>query len=128
MNVIIWTLVSLYVLLIVVLNISQVQSFMGNRIAAALSEKLGTEVNIENVNLGLFNRLVIDGVLIKDKQGKDMLTSDRLAVKIEILPLLEGKISISSAQVFGAHLDLYKPSADAAENFRFILDSFACFK
>lgn len=98
---------------------------MGNRIAAALSEKLGTEVNIENVNLGLFNRLVIDGVLIKDKQGKDMLTSDRLAVKIEILPLLEGKISISSAQVFGAHLDLYKPSADAAENFRFILDSLA---
>ena len=54
-----------------------------------------------------------------------MLTISRMAVKIDYLPLANGKISISSAQLFGANARLYKKNADTPANFQFVIDSLA---
>ena len=54
-----------------------------------------------------------------------MIRAARVSVKMNIVPLLEGKVAISSAQLFGAHFQLYKSNADAQPNFQFLLDSLA---
>ena len=54
-----------------------------------------------------------------------MLRVARLSAKFELMPLTEGKISISSAQLFGAHANLYKKNAQAKPNYQFVLDSLA---
>ena len=105
--------------------IPQAQRFMGSKIAGAISDKLGTEVSIGRVDLGLFNRVIIDNVKILDQQQKEMLHVGRLSVRLELIPLLDGKISISSAQLFGAHFLLYKADAQSKPNFQFALDSLA---
>lgn len=120
-----WTLISLYAALIILLNVPQVQGFLGAQVSKALSGKFGTEVSIGRVELGLFNRLVIDDVFIYDRQGKEMLRAARLAVKIELIPLAKGRVSISSAQVFSAHANLYKRSASEKINCQFLIDSLA---
>lgn len=124
-NIIIWTVLGLYLLVILLFNIPSIQGFIGSQVASALSEKLGTRVSIGNVDVGLLNRLIIDDVLIYDQQQKKMVKSARMSVKIDIMPLTEGKISISSAQLFGAHINLYQASAQAKPNFQFVLDSLA---
>ncbi len=91
--------------------------------ADALEHKLGTEVSIGRVDLGFFNRLIIDEVNIKDQNGQPLLSTNRLSVKVELLPLLEGKIRVSSAQLFGANANLYRETAESAPNFQFVLDS-----
>ena len=90
-----------------------------------ISDKLGTYVNIERVELGFPNRLILDNVLIQDHNQEEMLRVGRLSAKIEFLPLADGRISISSAQLFGCHAQLYKTDSLAAPNYQFVLDSLA---
>ena len=124
-NIVIWTLVSLYALVVVLLHIPSVQRFVGSGVAGELSAMLGTEVSVGRVELGLFNRLIVDNVLVRDQQGHEMVRSARLAVKIELMPLGEGRISVASVQVFGTHVSLYRRSASAKPNWQFVLDSLA---
>ena len=105
--------------------IPQIQSYLGSKVAGAISEKLGTSVSVGRVDLGFFNRVIIDDVHILDQQQQEMLRVGRLSVRLELWPLIDGKISISSAQLFGAHFLLYKENAESKPNFQFVLDSLA---
>ena len=109
----------------IVSYIPQTQNYLGRKVADAIADKLGTQVSIGRVDLGLFNRIIIDDVRIKDKQQQDMLRVGRLSVRLELWPLIDGKISISSAQLFGAHFLLYKENERSQTNFQFALDSLA---
>lgn len=118
-------LIGLYLLLIVLVHIPYLQECIGGQVATMLSDKLGTRISIGRINPGFFNRLIIDDVVIYDQRNKEMLKADRLSARVDIIPLTEGKISISSIQVFGSKFVFYKTSAEAKPNFRFILDSLA---
>ena len=48
-----------------------------------------------------------------------------MTAKIDLLALAEGRIRISSAQLFGANAKLYRDSANAIANYQFVLDSLA---
>lgn len=121
----IWGIIGLYFLMMTLFHIPAFQRYMGNKAAGLLGDALGTEVKVGYINPGFLNRLVIDDVLIRDQQGKDMLMIHRLGVRISLWDLMNDKISISSAQVFGAHANLYQATPDAAPNFQFALDSLA---
>jgi len=100
-----------------------VQRFMGSQIASVLSDKLKTEVSVGRVDVGFLNRLTIDNVVVKDQQHEDLLRANRLSVKIAIWPLFSGQVRISSAQLFGAQLSLYREQADSQPNWQFVLDA-----
>ena len=121
----IWVVIGFYALLFTLTHIPQVQRFIGSKVAGELSEKLGTEVSVGRVDLGFFNRIIIDDILILDQRQKEMLKASRVSAKIELLPLLDGRVSISAAQLFGARLQLYRDSAGADMNMQFVLDSLA---
>ena len=96
-NALIWTLAGLYFALIILLHIPAVKEFIGQEASHVLAEKLGTKVEIGKIDLGFLNRLIIDDIVVYDQYGQKLLSSSRASVKIEILPLLEGRISVSSA-------------------------------
>ena len=121
----VWTIVGLYVLLAVVIHLPLFQQFLGQKVAEAVSQKLGTRVCVGNVDMGFFNRLIIDDILIYDQQQKEMLRANRLTAKVELLPLTKGKVAISSAQIFGMRAILYKTDSLTAPNYQFVLDSLA---
>lgn len=75
--------------------------------------------------MGLLNRIIIDDVLLDDQNGKEMLKVTRLSAKFDIMPFFEGKISISSVQLFGFAVNLQKETPDSPPNFKFVLDAFA---
>ena len=116
---------ALFFLLVVLLHVPPVQAFIGSEVAEALSHKFGTRVNVGKVNLGIFNRIIVDDVMMYDQQGDSMIYASRVSAKIDFLPLKDGKISISSAQLFGLNANLYKQTAQSKPNFQFILDSLA---
>ena len=112
-------------MLIVLLHIPTVQSFVGSQVAQALAGKFGTKVSIGRVNLGFLNRIIVDDVMMLDQQGDSMLYASRVSAKIDLIPLKDGKISISSAQLFGLNANLYKQTAKSQPNFQFVIDSLA---
>ena len=121
----IWTLVALYVLILILVQLPSVQHRLGSKVAAVLGQKLGTEVTIGRVDLGFLNRLIVDDVVVKDQAEADMLRASRISAKIDVLPLFEGRVSIASAQLFGAHVVLYKTDSVAPLNCQFVADAFA---
>ena len=118
-------MVSLYLLIAVMVHIPYVQQSLASGVASVISSKLNTRVEIGRVDLGFLNRLVIDNTTIYDQGGKPMVRAARLAVRIDLLQLVEGRIRISSAQVFSTHFTLYRANAASAPNFQFALDALA---
>ncbi|MDD6379757.1 MAG: translocation/assembly module TamB domain-containing protein [Prevotella sp.] len=122
-NYFIWTVVAIYFAITVFLHIPAFQGLIGSEVASALAEKLGTKVEVGRVDLGFLNRIIIDDVHIYDQKNKPMLQATRLSAKVDIIPLFRGKISISSAQLFGIDARLYRTSPNTPPNFQFVIDS-----
>lgn len=115
-------LVSTYLLFLLLLNFPAVQKSMTTIATGFLEDLLETEVHIGNINAGLLNRVIIDDIKIKDQKNKEMLTISRLAVKLEILPLFRGQISIANIQMFSFKLNTYQEHENTPLNCQFILD------
>ncbi len=122
-NILIWTLVGAYLVVTVLLNIPAVKRVVTEKASEILSTKLGTEVYISKVDISIFNRIIIDGIDVKDQSGKDLLAAPRISASWSWIDLMRGQISISSAQIFGMKANLYKKTSSSKTNFQFIIDS-----
>ena len=76
------------------------------------------------MRIGLFNRLVVDDVLLLDQEDSLLLRATRISAKMDLRPLLSGKVYINNIQLYGYHAVLRRPSADEPYNFQFIIDRF----
>ena len=119
----IWSLLGLYIAFIVLIHLPGVQTWIGDKVSAALTTKLGSKTSVGRVDLGFLNRIIIDDLLVHDLQSDTLLNVDRVSARIEILPLLNGKIAISSAQLFGATARLYQADSTSVPNYQFVLDA-----
>lgn len=122
-NTIVLALTGLYLFIVIMGNIPMVQLLVGSKLASAMATKFATEVHIGKVNIGFFNRIIIDDVSILDQNGKHLLRSSRMSAKINFLEIMRGNIIITSAQLFGLDANLYKENATEKNNFQFIIDS-----
>lgn len=123
-----WVLVivlCLYIGAISLLNIPYIQRQTSVIVAKELSSLLGSKLEIGRINIGLLNRLIIDDLLLEDREGEDLLKISRLSVKFELLPLFKGKISIGNVQLFGFSANLKKDTPEASPNFQFVVDALA---
>ena len=114
-----------YLLSVALLHVPAVQRGVTFLISEALKDILHTELSIGRVDLGYFNRIILDDVRIKDQKKKDLLKAARLSAKIELTSLLHGKISISNVQLYGFDIHLYQRTQKEKPNFQFLIDTFA---
>ncbi len=124
-NVSIWLVCGFVISLAILTHTPSVQSFIGKKVAEAVGDKLGTRVKIGRVDIGFLNRLIIDNVIIYDKEQVDMLKAGRISAKFDIIDLSRGRITITSAQLFALQARLYKSAPGKQPNFQFVLDSLA---
>ena len=118
-------MLGLYLLFILTFKIPAVQQYFGQKLAGILAETLGTSVSIGSVDIGIPNSIKLSNVVIRDQLGHDMLLARHLSARVELLPLADGKIFISTAQLFGANAILYQRDSLSKPNFQFALDSLA---
>jgi len=122
----VWSIIIIYLIIITMVHLPSVQAMLGSQTGEALSEKLGTKVTVDKVNLGFLNRIIIDGLTIYDRKSKRMITASRMAAKIDYARLIrEGRVYISSAQLFGFNGKFYKEDEKTVANYQFVLDSLA---
>ena len=115
----------IYAAFIILFNMPFMQKALANWIANALEKQLNTEVSIGSVNIGLLNRVIINDINIEDQSNKEMLKVARASVSLSLIPLItEGRIDISSAQLFGTNAHLYRKSPTDEHNFQFVIDAF----
>ena len=119
-------LVMLYGLAVILLTMPQVQHYVSVIAQEQLSKLLQTRVSVGHITWGYPNRLVVDNVEMDDLSGKKLLQAARLSARFEWIPLLrDGRISIHTAQVFGLHANIERPTLEEPLNIQFLLDAFA---
>ncbi len=121
----IWSLLILYAAILLAVQIPSVQRWIGGRMAGMMADALQTRVNVGSVDVGLLNRIVMHDVQIYDQQDKKLLTAPRINGKVEVMPLLNGKIRMSSVQLINPDIRLYRSHDNAKPNYQFILDALA---
>ena len=123
LRLVVWGMVLLSLLLLILPRIPSVQYWLGEKTELILSDLLHTDVHVGRVDLGFVNRVIVDDVKVMDKQQKELLRINRLSAQIDVLALAEGKVSISSAQLFGAHASLYRTDSLSVPNYQFVIDA-----
>ena len=89
----VWTLVSLYAVVMIAIRIPRVQQYIGEKAAQAVGEKLGTKVEVGQIDLGFLNRLILDDVVIYDQQQQRMISAARITAKIDFSSPADAKKS-----------------------------------
>lgn len=122
----IWAIVAIYIAAVTMVRMPFIQRWLGDKVSTAVSKKIGARVKVGKVYLGFLNRVIVDNLDIYDKSGKLMVSTSRLAAKIDYGQLIkDGRILVSSAQVFGLKGMFYQKDSITKPNFQFVLDSLA---
>ena len=121
----IWGFLGFNIGLLVFLNLPFVQEKLSSIVSKELRNLLQTEVSVGHVDVGLLNRIIVEDILLEDRQGQEMLKVARLSARYEILPLFEGRFSINSVQLFGFAFQLNREDPEAVPNYQFLLDALA---
>lgn len=114
-----------YLLLLFFLNNSFTQQHLTQYIAETISHKIGTFVSIQEIQIGLFNRVILNDVIIKDKKGNYLLKAQRATAKIELRSLIKEQLSLRTISLLDSDIHIYKESKDGPTNLQFIIDAFS---
>lgn len=112
-----------YLLLLAVLNFGPTERMLTQFVATELSKALCTNVTIGSIKVGLFNRIIINDINIKDKQNKDLLKTHAATAKIELRSLFREQLSLRTVSLIDADINLYKQHADSDASYQFIIDA-----
>ena len=117
-------IVGAYLFLLAAVNIPSSRRFLAEMAEGVLAERLHTHVVIEDVGVGLFNRVILRGVAVDDQSGKQLLRAETASAKLELRSLFRKQISLRTISLLDADLITYKAAPDAPANYQFVLDAF----
>lgn len=89
-----------------------------------LQKKLDTKVSIGKIDFSIPSSVNLGQVLVLDKRQDTIVWVNKLDVNVNMLKLIEGKISVSKLGLDGANINMYRTANDTNFNYQFIVDSF----
>lgn len=114
---------SLILLIFIALQTDFVQNKLIKIATNKLTKALGTEVSIKNVSFSFFNKVNLDGTLIKDKHNDTLLYAGALKLRITDWFFLKDKADLKFIGLEDALIKLQRK--DSVWNYQFIADYFA---
>ena len=124
------TLIALVAVAIVagslLVNSPRVQQRVSVLLATELENRIGTRVSLGGVRWLFPNDIIIDSLSIDDQEGEQLLAVNRLAAKVEWMPLIRHRhLSIRNVRLFHPDIHIYKPTHKDDYNYKFLIDAFA---
>ena len=127
LKIFLWIIVSIigiFLVLVISLQIPFVQNIAKNKAVAYLEGKIKTRVSITKIEIGLPKKVILEGIYFEDQQKDTLLAGEKLAVNISLLELINNKIEINSVDLKGITANVSK-NADGVFNFDYIVKAFA---
>ncbi len=101
---------------------SWVQTKITHKIAENLSESLNSKISIGRVDIGFFNKLHLEDVLIEDQNSDTLLFSKLVTAKIDTLRFHKKHIAIDQLSFTQNNISVSRDSTGSF-NFRFLADA-----
>lgn len=122
-----WFFGILFGLLIIayfLLQLPAVQTYVAQKAANWLSNKIGAKVEIEGVDIQFFDTAILEGIYVEDKKKDTLLYAKRLYVGITDFSTSESWVNLSKITLSNARIGLRKYPDENGLNFQFIVDAF----
>lgn len=127
LKIILWivgSVIGLFLLIVLLLQIPYFQNIAKDEAISYLEKKIGTEVRLDRIEIGLPKKVILEGFYFESQQGDTLLAGDKLAVDISLFKLLSNEVEINSINLEGVVANV-KRNKDAVFNFDYIIDAFA---
>ncbi len=112
-------LIALPLLGYLVFQTKMVQTYVVNRVAGRLSERLDAKIHVGGVNVGFWNKLILEDVMVEDQSGDTLLAVERVNGRINSLSFRNKKIAFEYLSFKNAYSHLYRNRGEAF-NFEFL--------
>ncbi|MHA4846606.1 translocation/assembly module TamB domain-containing protein [Flavitalea antarctica] len=116
-------LIALILLVWVSIQTTPVQNWLVKQVTQKLSKSLGTTVEIKHVDFSLFDKMLLEGTLVRDLQQDTLLYAGTVKVNINDWFFLKDNIDLSYIGLEDAQVNLRRQ--DSVWNYRFIADFFS---
>ena len=104
------------------LQTTPVQNWLVTRVSRTLSKELKTKVEVKHVEFSLFNKMLVEGVLIEDKKKDTLLYAGILKVNISDWFFFKDKPVLNYIGLTNAYVNMNR--TDSVWNYQFIIDYF----
>ena len=121
-----WFFLSFFLTLLFIwftLQISFVQNLIVKRVTNGLSEKLNAGISIRHINYSFFDKMDLQGLLIKDRQQDTLLYAGSAKINISDWFFLKQKPVINYVNLQDAVVDMHR--TDSVWNYQFLIDFFS---
>ena len=105
------------------LQTSPVQNWVVKRVTNKLSRDLGTKISIKHVDFSLFNKMLLQGTLVLDKNNDTLLYAGTAKVNITDWFFLKDNITLKYVGLSDAVIHLKRK--DSIWNYQFLVDYFS---
>ncbi len=121
---IIGSFLTLFLLLVLALQIPAVQNFAKDKAVTYLEGKIKTKVAIDRIEIGLPKKVILEGFYFEDQQKDTLLAGKKLAVDISLFQLFNNKIEINSVDLQDITATISRDENETF-NFDYIVKAFA---
>jgi len=104
---------------------SPVQTYLAQRVTTYFSNELHTTFSVERVSIVFFNKIVLDGVNIEDRQKKKIAYAKSIFVTLKGVNQIKKEIRLKKVKIEHGIFNLNISKKTEVFNFQFILDYFA---
>jgi len=107
----------------VLIQLKPVQNFLVRKAADKLSRELNTEVSVKQVDFSLFNKMLLEGVLVKDRSKDTLAYIGSAAMNITDWFFFKKNVEISYLGLENTQFYLHR--TDSVWNYQFLIDYFS---
>ncbi len=118
-----FVLITIILLAFIAIQTDIVQNLILRYSVNKLSKSLNTEVNIRKISFSLFNRLNLEGTIIRDRNRDTLLFAQQVKVRITDWFFLKDKAELKYIGLESAVVKLQRKTPDW--NYQFLIDFFA---
>lgn len=116
-------ILALILLIFIAIQTDYVQNTLVGMATNRLSKSLGTEIRIQHISIGLFNRLNLEGLLVRDRSRDTLLYTGSLKIRVTDWFFLKDKAVLRFAGLEDAVIKLNRK--DSTWNYQYIVDHFS---
>lgn len=120
---IVGSIIALFLLVVLLLQIPYVQNKVKDQAVTYLEDKIGTEVKIGRIEIGLPKKVILEDVYFESQSGDTLLAGEKLKVDISLLKLLSNEVELNSIDLEGITANVIRDK-DSVFNFDYIIKAF----
>lgn len=106
-----------------ILHINFVQNWLVTKVSESLSKNLKTKVSVRHVDFSLFNKMLVQGVLVEDRKKDTLLYAGTVKVNITDWFFFKDKPVLQYVGLSDAVINMTR--SDSVWNYQFLVDYFS---